>query len=50
TQSSDTRDVMLKQYIEQIYTDLHERIATNHQQHQQDEECSTNTTVVVVTD
>ncbi|CAF2141219.1 unnamed protein product [Rotaria magnacalcarata] len=50
TQSSNTRDVMLKQYIEQIYTDLHERIATNHQQHQQDEECSTNTTVVVVTD
>ena len=44
---------MLKQYIEQIYTDLHERITTNHQQHQlneQDEECSTNTTIVVVTD
>ncbi|CAF4242137.1 unnamed protein product, partial [Rotaria sordida] len=49
-QSSDTRDIMLKQYIEQIYTDLHVRIRNNHhqqQQEEQEEECSTNTTVVV---
>ncbi|CAF1232697.1 unnamed protein product [Rotaria sordida] len=49
-QSSDSRDIMLKQYIEQIYTDLHVRIRNNHhqqQQEEQDEECSTNTTVVV---
>lgn len=57
-QSSDTRDMMLKQYIEQIYTDLHVRITNDQQQQHQkqkqqqqpDKECSTNTTVVVVTD
>jgi hypothetical protein len=51
SQSSDTRDMMLKQYIEQIFTDLHVRLANNHhQQQQEDEECTTNTTVVVVTE
>jgi hypothetical protein len=40
---------MLKQYIEQIFTDLHLRITNNHQQ-QQEEECTTNTTVVVGAD
>ncbi len=49
SQSSDTRDMMLKQYIEQIFTDLHLRITNNHQQ-QQEEECTTNTTVVVGAD
>jgi hypothetical protein len=42
---------MLKQYIEQIFTDLHVRITNNHhQQQQEDEECATNTTVVVGAD
>ncbi|CAF1144497.1 unnamed protein product [Adineta steineri] len=52
SQSSDTRDIMLKQYIEQIFTDLHVRIANNQnqQQQQENEECTTNTTVVVVTE
>jgi hypothetical protein len=40
---------MLKQYIEQIFTDLHLRITNNHH-HQQEEECTTNTTVVVGAD
>jgi hypothetical protein len=40
---------MLKQYIEQIFTDLHLRITNNHHQ-QQEEECTTNTTVVVGAD
>jgi hypothetical protein len=39
---------MLKQYIEQIFTDLHVRITNN--QRGENEECTTNTTVVVVTD
>lgn len=47
SQSSDSRDMILKQYIEQIFTDLHLRIR-NHQQ--EEEECSTNTTVVVGAD
>ncbi|CAF1595930.1 unnamed protein product, partial [Adineta ricciae] len=51
SQSSDSRDIMLKQYIEQIFTDLHVRIANNHQQQQQEhEERPTNSTVVVVTE
>jgi hypothetical protein len=50
SQSSDTRDMMLKQYIEQIFTDLHVRITNNQQQQQEDEECTTNATVVVVAD
>jgi len=51
SQSSDTRDMMLKQYIEQIFTDLHLRITNNHHhQQQQEEECTTNTTVVVGAD
>ena len=42
---------MLKQYIEQIFTDLHVRLANNHhQQQQENEECTTNTPVVVVTE
>ncbi len=42
---------MLKQYIEQIFTDLHVRITNNHhQQQQEDEECPTNKTVVVGVD
>jgi ElaB/YqjD/DUF883 family membrane-anchored ribosome-binding protein len=32
SQSSDKRDLMLKQYIEQIFTDLHTRITNYHQQ------------------
>ncbi len=32
SQSSDKRDLMLKQYIEQIFTELHSRIINNHQQ------------------
>jgi hypothetical protein len=51
SQSSDTRDMILKQYIEQIFTDLHLRITNNHHhQQQQEEECSTNKTVVVGAD
>jgi hypothetical protein len=33
SQSSDKRDLILKQYIEQIFTDLHTRI-TNYRQQQ----------------
>ena len=32
SQSSDKRDLMLKQTIEQIFTDLHTRISNDHQQ------------------
>jgi hypothetical protein len=32
SQSSDKRDLMLKQYIQQIFTDLNSRIINNHQQ------------------
>ena len=39
---------MLKQYIEQIFTDLHVRITNNQQE--EEEECPTNTTVVVGAD
>ena len=54
SQSSDTRDIILKQYIEQIFADLHVRIANNQpQQHEQEnDECTaaTNTTVIVGAD
>ncbi|CAF4060644.1 unnamed protein product [Rotaria magnacalcarata] len=35
SQSSDKHDLNIKQYIEQIYTDLHIRITHNHQQQNQ---------------
>lgn len=44
--------MILKQYIEQIFTDLHLRIRNHHQrqEEEEEEECSTNTTVVVGAD
>ena len=44
--------MILKQYIEQIFTDLQIRIRNNYhrQQEEEEEECSTNTTVVVGAD
>lgn len=51
SQSSDARDLILKQYIEQIFTDIHMRITNNHQQQEDEQPCQSNTTVVVaVTD
>ncbi|CAF3449637.1 unnamed protein product [Rotaria sp. Silwood1] len=35
SQSSDKHDLNLKQYIEQIFSDLHTRITNNHQQQNQ---------------
>ncbi|CAF3325604.1 unnamed protein product [Rotaria socialis] len=35
SQSSDKHDLNIKQYIEQIYTDLHIRVTNNHQQQNQ---------------
>ena len=46
--------MILKQYIEQIFTDLQIRIRNNYHRQQEEEEeeeeCSTNTTVVVGAD
>lgn len=50
SQSSDTRDILLKQYIEQIFADLHIRITNNQPQQQENTECPANTTVVVGVD
>jgi stress-induced morphogen len=41
--------MILKQYTEQIFTDIHVRITNNlHQQQQKYEGCTTNITVVVL--
>ena len=39
---------MLKQYIERIFTDLHLRITSTHHEEQQPDECTVDTSVVVV--
>ncbi|CAF2723032.1 unnamed protein product [Rotaria sp. Silwood2] len=42
------RDMILKQYTEQIFIDLYVRITNNLHQQQNYKECTTNTTVVIL--